>query len=771
VLAGAAVTAVATPAGAAVITVTTGLDSFDGGDGLTSLREAFITANGNGVDDTIVLEASTTYSLTSCFAGALEHTENQALTIDGNGATIEQPCLDEGVLRSIGLTSLLTVDDTTIQGGPNSGAAVSGAGIYVEGNLVLTSSTVTGVDGGPGGSTIDGSFGGGPAYNISIINSDVVDNDNTGVTIEFGSVQVVGSLIANNAGSGIGLVDGSPLSIVDSEITDNTGRGASTTGQGSTVMTVTGSSITSNGRDGVSCSACEFLTIEESTISFNGENATAGTGGGVNFTVDQDDLTDTPELRIDETMISGNTALRRGGGVQVGIVESSEPAADTTLIAITNTTISDNTTIGDGMTGGGINIDTGSLAMSGTVISGNISGSGGALTSSHGGGVHFRESAGDGITDPHDLQFAAVEISGNTANGRGGGIEVATAGRIEVTGLQLLDNTAATIGGGAVVETEGSFVDSLIVGNDAMEGAGLYVDDGGPNTEFALYQSTVAGNAATGRGGGIFVDRPDALDLVNTTVTDNSAARGGGLHLGIDPMDNGGVVTLDHATIAGNSAPLGANVAIDVGDLHFGRSVIALPSGGGVNCDSSDTNLFPIGRSFLSDASCTAAATDSVSAVDPLLGPLGDNGGPTPTRLPSPFSPLGGLVPVAECSAAADQRNVARPQGANCEPGAVEVAESMAVEGTAGNDVLVGTARDDVIKGFAGNDVLLGLGGGDLIAGGQGGDLLVGGPGNDLLFGGPGIDVLIGGPGTDGLVGGAGIDLCFLPGRWLPQDC
>ena len=273
-------------------------------------------------------------------------------------------------------------------------------------------------------------------------------------------------------------------------------------------------------------------------------------------------------------------------------------------------------------------------------------------------------------------------------------------------------------------------------------------------------------------GGGIAADDIGELSLVNSTVADNLAPTGGGISIGIDPMDEAETVSLRHVTVAGNSAPIGANVVTFEGTLDVGASVIALPLGGGTDCSGAPVTLVSEGRSFFSDASCNAVATDTVSIADLQLGPLADNGGVTPTRLPAVTSPIGGLVPVAECEPATDQRGVARPQGANCEPGAVEIAEAAApIMGTAKSDVLFGTTGNETIRGLGGNDILWGLRGNDILEGGEGNDVLVGGPGNDILRGGPGIDVLIGSPGTDVYDGGPGRDLCWLPGRLLPRDC
>jgi len=67
---------------------------------------------------------------------------------------------------------------------------------------------------------------------------------------------------------------------------------------------------------------------------------------------------------------------------------------------------------------------------------------------------------------------------------------------------------------------------------------------------------------------------------------------------------------------------------------------------------------------FTGDAPCTA----SITVADPLLGALGDNGGPTQTLVPAAGSPAQGAG--SDCPAT-DQRG--QPRGATCTSGAVEI--------------------------------------------------------------------------------------------------
>ena len=89
-----------------------------------------------------------------------------------------------------------------------------------------------------------------------------------------------------------------------------------------------------------------------------------------------------------------------------------------------------------------------------------------------------------------------------------------------------------------------------------------------------------------------------------------------------------------------------------------------------------ETALTSLGWNLGTDASCGLTGTGDLSA-DPLLAPLGDNGGPTPTRMLLPGSPAIDAIPtgtprLCDGTLATDQRGVVRPQGTGCDIGAVE---------------------------------------------------------------------------------------------------
>lgn len=760
-IAGAVVTIPVGRAAAAVIVVDR-TDDTTAADGQTTLREAVAIASADGVADTIVLAAATTYTLSDCLNGAATNTGDEALVVQGGvGTVVHQACGDVGILSSTSTAATLTVADLTLTGSPTTGTTVDGAGVWSDGKLVLDGVTITDVEAGPSGSIVDSTFGG--ATTITLVDTTITGNQGTGVSGDFVSVSITGSTITGNIGSGVSLVDGSPLTIVDSTIAGNTGRGASTTGQGNTIVSITGSTVSGNGSGGISCSACNSLVVDETVVDGNGATAGVGAGGGISFTYDYDPVPASPGVTITDTTVTNNRANRPGGGISVGTIsETFDPMTQPTT-QISDSVVSGNHTVGADHHGGGIHLGTTSAIVERTTIADNTAALGQPAGSpARGGGLHMTETFDDGIPDGRDLILNDTTFDGNSAPSRGGGAYLDLDGRMESTGVVATGNTSGADGGGVLVRMGlGTMDQATFSGNTAQRGGGLAVVRGGTDPQIWVSGSTVDGNVATDQGGGVFVD--DAtLSLTNSTVSGNDAPAGGGIGIGEDFMDDGETLRIEATTVVGNTGADGANIRALEGTLQTSASLVVAGIGGS-GC--SVPSLDALGHTFTDEVGCAGAPTDVVSAADPLLGPLADNGGPTRTHLPATTSPLGGLVPAASCGVTADQRAVTRPQGAGCEPGAVEIVEEPPappfneVAGTAAGDLLVGTPGPDRIRGFASTDLLLGLSGDDELFGGDGADLLGGGPGDDLLDGGAGSDLLVGDGGVDVLRGGPGADV------------
>jgi len=113
----------------------------------------------------------------------------------------------------------------------------------------------------------------------------------------------------------------------------------------------------------------------------------------------------------------------------------------------------------------------------------------------------------------------------------------------------------------------------------------------------------------------------------------------------------------------GNTAAANGSQALTLGaDAHIVFDAANLIQGG---CAASAVS---------SGGSSTCNGSEVVTGA-PQLGPLQDNGGPTPTRLPGA---AGAAVDAFACPASpgTDQRGVLRPQGVRCDLGAVELLQS-----------------------------------------------------------------------------------------------
>lgn len=212
-------------------------------------------------------------------------------------------------------------------------------------------------------------------------------------------------------------------------------------------------------------------------------------------------------------------------------------------------------------------------------------------------------------------------------------------------------------------------------------GAGIDVNNSNPGP--VITASTISGNSASANGaeeayatGGLFYADETTLD--GSTVTGNSAASTGTSITATGGVE-GSAGTIVSSTIAGNTTSTPgeiANLRTGFGGATIRNTIVANPLAG-ANCELSpapteDHNLeFP-------GTSCGFSGTGSLQNVDPSLGALAANGGPTETlALPAGSAALD-RIPAAGC-ALTDQRGLPRPQtaGTPCDMGAYELQSSV----------------------------------------------------------------------------------------------
>jgi len=271
-----------------------------------------------------------------------------------------------------------------------------------------------------------------------------------------------------------------------------------------------------------------------------------------------------------------------------------------------------------------------------------------------------------------------VVLTHNTAND--GGALYGQGTLFTLTNTSLISNTAG-FGGGIYDELNSTVLitDSTIVDN-AARGAGAGIDNIG--SAATLNRVTLSANLGRFGGGGIF--NAGVMGVTNSTISGNRVApfggAGGGAGGGIY-NDAASALTLANTTIAQNAAtdPAGGIYNFSDGLVQLQNTIVANNTGG--DCAGA---LFSNGYNLASDASCNLAAVGDQSSVDPKLGVLQQNGGPTRTQAllsGSPAIDAGSPAPPGSggtACAATDQRGVVRPQDDNgdgiarCDIGAYE---------------------------------------------------------------------------------------------------
>jgi hypothetical protein len=154
------------------------------------------------------------------------------------------------------------------------------------------------------------------------------------------------------------------------------------------------------------------------------------------------------------------------------------------------------------------------------------------------------------------------------------------------------------------------------------------------------------------------------LRVSNTTISGNTR----GIYMvQVRPLR----YRIEHSTIAYNEIGLHNEMN------HTNDSVAAVVNSLVVNNSLLDCNRHTIpaqGTNLDSDGTCSFTGRGHISNVDPLLGPLEDNGGNTPTHRLLEGSPAIDRAFEIWCLPA-DQRSMGRPAGGGCDIGAFELEE------------------------------------------------------------------------------------------------
>ncbi len=253
------------------------------------------------------------------------------------------------------------------------------------------------------------------------------------------------------------------------------------------------------------------------------------------------------------------------------------------------------------------------LIMSDTAVIANISN----LTMQNG---RYTVGSGGAIQNGGTLSLSQVNVISSTAtNGFGGGIY--NWGTLTITdGLIDSNQSTSSVGGGIFNGGGQIWLENTTIARNSSStnGAGIHMQSSG--AQVTLLNSTVSGNNGTG-----------IVATANTTLTIRSSAIISNSNYGISSY---GTMRINDSIVSDNSP----------------QNCATLLTSTGYNLEDGD--------------SCDFNASGDLKNTNPLLGPLVDNGGATPTHALLVGSPAIDAGDVANCPAT-DQRNNVRPRDGN----------------------------------------------------------------------------------------------------------
>ena len=313
-----------------------------------------------------------------------------------------------------------------------------------------------------------------------------------------------------------------------------------------------------------------------------------------------------------------------GGSYRIFTIDAGQTVTISGLTISNGEALASPDPLGDG---GGI-LNLGELTLTNSVVRDNVA-----------------HSCGGGICNRGTATVLNSRVTGNYSDHSGGGI--GNRGTLTVKDSTVSDNSSFFYGGGVFNRwsaTACSLTDSAVSGNSTGDsGGGIFSE--GPLT---LTSSTVSGNSSAGYGGGIADE--GTLSVTSATIANNRAdtnddgtGTGGGIYFRFDnPL-------LRNTIVAGNYRRATSIIGDDIDRL----------SGYSLDGSSSFNLIGTGGDGGLTHGVSGNQVGTSASPIDPLLGPLQNNGGPTETHALLTGSPA--IDKGDSFGLATDQRGFLRP--------------------------------------------------------------------------------------------------------------
>ena len=626
----------AVPAAANIITVTSLADNLTV-DGQVTLREAIEaavtdtsvdgSAAGNGHDRIIFHAAVPSGSV-------VPWTQGQYIIFSGGDFTIDPVFQADGIIIDCGGNSRflraqgspdLTFRNLTITGGQSPAADPDGGAVYLFGGQATFEGCTLAGNAAPGsGGAVFATSAPTVRFYDGTVTGNTADLNGGGVFFSSGagdSLIVSGTRIVHNTasmGGGIYLADGF-ATFTDAGVDSNT---ASST----TTVSSIGGAVYSEGE------------LELVRTSVTGNQAvpgasTAGFSGGV-YLVGAD-------AEVTDCLFSLNSASTNTSGCSLYNAYASSGSG---TVTVTGTDFIGNT----GGSGAAI-ANSGQMTLVGCLIEGNDAGLGSAVANAIGTPVMVMTSCilrGNLGEDGAALDNAASAtmtltdclLENNTSSDDGGAL--LNLGTLTIDLCTFRSNFATSGDGGALAHLAGTMTltNTTFDANQALRGGGMFTKNlsgGSSRTESCTFKD----NLAINDGGAIYI-YGDA-ELYQTTISGNTAGQyGGGIHHGDGFPANSGDATVNQCTIVGNTANLEGGGVLKLAPMYVGGTIVSGNTANSATADFDITRpgaagspLYSLGYNLIGETSAvTWTATDQTGILDPVVGPLQDNGGPTETR-------------------------------------------------------------------------------------------------------------------------------------------
>ncbi len=312
--------------------------------------------------------------------------------------------------------------------------------------------------------------------------------------------------------------------------------------------------------------------------------------------------------------------------------------------------------------GGGLYVAAGSVTLTNDTFSGNYAQGGRGLGGVSGGAYGANGGPGGSATGgavyvaAGSVTLTNDTLSGNHAQGGTGGPGGTS------KGLAGNGGNGGSAAGGGVYAAAGSvtLTNDTLSGNYAQGGSGGQ----GGNANLSVGNGGNGGNGSNATAGGLYIGNA-TITLANTLIATNQVMPGAGGAGGAEGSNgalNGAHNGSSGSAGSASDSDISGNVTSSDGDL--------IGNGSGSNLSNGSN----VGIGEIEDLVGTAA-----NPINPQLGPLQNNGGPTQTMALLSGSPaIGAGDPNAPGVPATDQRGYSRIDGINIDIGAFEYGASPA---------------------------------------------------------------------------------------------